>query len=264
MAEHVFAADGPGRFVPTALGRGPWDPRALHGGAPSSLLAGVLEEMDAGADLPIARLSFDFLRPVPIAPLDVSRRVVRAGRRVVELAAELRAGDALVCTASALRVAAAAALEPGEGVTASEPALPGPERGEPRSFTLDDSGAAGFATTMDMRWLEGELSPGPATLWMRMGPELIAGAPTTPLQRLVATADFGNGVAAPVPWSGFRFINADLTIYLHRPPRGEWIGMRSQTHLGDGGSALSESRLYDEAGPVGRALQALVLERRQD
>ena len=59
-------------------------------------------------------------------------------------------------------------------------------------------------------------------------------------------------------------MNADLTIYLHRPPRGEWIGMRSQSHVDDGGAALSESRLYDEAGPVGRALQTLVLERRED
>ena len=89
-------------------------------------------------------------------------------------------------------------LGPGEGATANDPPIPGPEHGKPRPFTLDDSPSAGFAAAMEMRWLAGELAPGPATLWMRLGPELIAGAPATPLQRLVATADFGNGVAAPL------------------------------------------------------------------
>jgi hypothetical protein len=34
------------RFVPTPLARGPWDPRALHGGAPSALLAWACEHHD--------------------------------------------------------------------------------------------------------------------------------------------------------------------------------------------------------------------------
>jgi acyl-CoA thioesterase len=264
VADHVFAPDGPGRFVPTQLGRGPWDPRAMHGGAPAGLIAGAFDALEADSGLPIARLAFDFVRPVPIAPLDLSTRVIRAGRRVIELAAELRAGETVVCSARALRVAAATPLSAHERVTADEPPLPGPEHGEPHAFTLDGSQAAGFATSMDMRWLEGELGPGPAALWMRLTPPLVAGAVTPPLARLVATADFGNGVAAPVAWGGFLFVNADLTIYLHRPPRGEWIGMRSRTHVDPGGAALTESRLYDESGPVGRSLQSLVLERRQD
>lgn len=263
MSGHVFVPDGPGRFVPTELGRGPWDPRALHGGAPAALLAGALERLPEGGHLPVARLSFDFRRPVPLAPLSVSTEVVRAGRRVVELAAELHAGDALVATARALRVAAAAPLAPGERAAPADPPLPPPEQGRPVTFTLDDRATAGFATSMEMRWLEGEIGPGPATVWMRLGPELIAGSPTTPLQRLAASADFGNGVAAPAAWDTFRFLNADLTVYLHRPPRGEWIGMRSRTHADEGGAALAESRLYDATGPVGRSLQSLVLERRE-
>ncbi len=263
-AGHVFAPDGPGRFVPTEHGRGPWDPRALHGGAPAGLIAAAFDDLQAGSGLPIARLAFDFVRPVPSAPLDLSTHVVRAGRRVIELAAELRAGDTLVCCARALRVAAATPLSPDERATADDAPLPPPERGEPHAFTLDDSPAAGFAASMEMRWLAGDLGPGPATLWMRLTPSLVAGAATPPLARLVATADFGNGVAAPVAWGGFRFVNADLTVYLHRPPRGEWIGMRSLTHVDAGGAALSESRLYDESGPVGRSLQSLVLERRED
>jgi hypothetical protein len=35
-AQSVFTTDGE-RFVPTEQARGPWDPRALHGGAPAAL-----------------------------------------------------------------------------------------------------------------------------------------------------------------------------------------------------------------------------------
>ena len=37
----LFTRDGE-RFVPTQLTRGPWDPNAMHGGAPSALMAHVL------------------------------------------------------------------------------------------------------------------------------------------------------------------------------------------------------------------------------
>jgi hypothetical protein len=181
---------------------------------------------------------------------------------VVELAAELHADDTLVVTARALRVAAAAELGPEERFTAEDPPLPGPDEARVEQFTLDDNPAPGFARVMEMRWVEGSPEPGPATLWMRLGAELVAGRTTPPLARLVATADFTNGVGAPAAWDGFVFINADLNLHLHRPPRGEWIGMRSRTLADAGGAALSESRLYDEDGPVGRSLQSLVLARR--
>ncbi len=80
--------------------------------------------------------------------------------------------------------------------------------------------------------------------------------------RLVATADFGNGVSAALPFDRYLFINADLTIHLQRHPRGEWIGLDARTVLHEGGTGLSESVLHDESGPVGRAFQTLVVQPR--
>ena len=80
--------------------------------------------------------------------------------------------------------------------------------------------------------------------------------------RLVATADFGNGVSAELPFEEYLFINADLTIHLWRPPRGEWIGLDAQTLLHSGGTGVAESVLHDEHGPVGRAFQTLVVQPR--
>ena len=259
--DYVFAPDGPGRFVPSELGHGPWDPRALHGGAPAALIAAAFEAHEAGAGLPIARLTYEFPRPVPLAPLRLDTEVVRAGRRVVELRAELRADDTVVCTARALRAAAATTRRPPDGGSpaVAEAAPPGPEAGRSIAFGIDGAAPVGFASAMDMRWLDGELRPGPSTVWMRLVPALVAGTETTPLARLVAAADFGNGVGSALPWGAFLFINADLSIHLMRPPVGEWICLRAATHL-DGGPGVAESSLFDRQGFVGRSLQTLIVD----
>jgi len=59
---------------------------------------------------------------------------------------------------------------------------------------------------------------------------------------------------------GYRFINPDLTVYLHRLPVGEWVCLEALTTVEPHGIGLAESRLWDEHGPLGRALQSLLLE----
>jgi acyl-coenzyme A thioesterase PaaI-like protein len=287
MSESIFRADGE-RLAPTEQARGPWDPRALHGGAPAALIASVFERLQPGAELRIARLGYEFLRPIPLAPLTLTTRIVRPGRRVQELVAELRAvsddagggarsgsdggaggeqGGQLVCRASALRVqeispAAAAAAAPA-GDPAGGPdadALPAPETGTPVRFSLDGSNESSFAASaMEMRWLDDPQALGPGRVWMRLRHPLLPGQELTPMARLAATADFGNGVSAALPFDRFVFINADLTIHLQRQPRGEWIGLDARTLLDDGGTGLAESVLHDVHGPVGRAFQTLVV-----
>lgn len=103
MRKSIFLSDG-ARFTPTELARGPWDPGSLHGGAPAALITAAFERTEPGSGLRIGRLGFEFLRPIPLAPLTLSINILRAGRRVQELAGELRADDELIARASALRV----------------------------------------------------------------------------------------------------------------------------------------------------------------
>jgi hypothetical protein len=104
--------------------------------------------------------------------------------------------------------------------------------------------------------------PGPATDWIRLRVPLVAGEPTPPLARVAAAADFGNGISWVLPPDqGYRFINPDLTVYLHRPLAGEWVCLEAVTAVEPIGIGLAESRLWDERGPIGRALQSLLLER---
>ncbi len=286
MNESIFLLDGDDRpadvsscegcitmaIRPTEHARGPWDRGTLHGGAPAALLTAAFERLEPGAQLRIARLGFDFLRPIPLAPLTLSIRIVRPGRRVQELAGELRAGEdggagggELVCRASALRVREIPAEVPAsEGSDAHvATALPPPESGRSVRFALDGSTDSSFAATaMEMRWLDDPQALGPGRVWMRLRHPLLPGEPLTPLARLAGTADFGNGVSATLPFTRFLFINADLTIHLQRQPRGEWIGLDARTLLQVGGTGLAESVLHDVHGPVGRAFQTLVVERR--
>jgi acyl-coenzyme A thioesterase PaaI-like protein len=289
MTESVFLADGD-RVTATAHGRGPWDPEALHGGAPAALLAAAFERMPAAPQLSIARLDFAFLRPIPFLPLRLSTRLVRSGRRVQELAGELTvaaggggeggasgAGDGdkatsgdgeVVCRASALRVLRVPeevlrGSDVAVGDDGARAALPGPQAGTGATFSLDGNAEASFATTaMEMRWLSDPRALGPAQVWMRLCRPLIAGQPTPPLARLAAVADFGNGVSATLPFELFLFINADLTIHLQRPPRGEWIGLDARTLMDGGGTGLAESVLHDQHGALGRAFQTLVVQPR--
>jgi hypothetical protein len=115
---------------------------------------------------------------------------------------------------------------------------------------------------MEMRWLDDPKALGPARVWMRLRHPLLPGEELTSLARLAATADFGNGIGAALPFERFLFINADLTVHLQRQPRGEWIGLDARTLLPSGGTGLAESVLHDVHGTVGRAFQTLVVQPR--
>jgi len=270
------------RFVPTEHARGPWDPGALHGGAPAALIASEFERMGPGQELPFARLSFEFLRPVPMAPLKLTTHMARPGRRVQALTAELEADGVTVCRATALRLVATpeklGELALAQVEAARAQALAGPLEGQRVHFALDDSDHKSFASTaMEMRFLKGaplagelpEVDSGPkhvpsgaAQVWMRLRHRVLPDRPLTPLARLVATSDFGNGVATVLPFEEFLFINADLTISLDRRPAGEWVALDARTLLHPGGIGWAESIVHDELGPVGRATQALVVQPR--
>ena len=90
--ESIFQASS-GRFVATEFARGPWDPNAQHGGAPAALLMREFENLPAADGLIVARVTYEFLRPVPLGELLVESRVVRAGKRVQLLEASLAAAD---------------------------------------------------------------------------------------------------------------------------------------------------------------------------
>jgi hypothetical protein len=261
IADAVFIPGPDGRFTATELARGPWDPEAQHGGAPAALLMAAFEELPASQELLISRVTYEFMRPIPLGELGVRAEVVRPGRRVQLLEASLTGPDGQeLVRARALQVHRAdrEATQPSPEAPAA-----GPEHGHAsstRGMRHDLPVFGGEA--LDIRFVAGGLrEQGPATAWFRLLVPLIAGRQTSPLQRLAAASDFGNGVGSVLPWDQWQFINPDLTLYIERPPGGEWICLDAHTQIARDGIGIAEGVLYDRQGRVGRATQALLIMR---
>lgn len=262
MTEAIFERDGE-LFVPTDLARGPWSPQAQHGGPPAALLAHALETFEGGETMLVSRMTLELLRPVPIAPLRLQVAAVRPGRKVQLISASLFSGETEVARAVGLRIRNTELSVPAELIEADVPARPeSGSSGIPPWAALADYRAF-HSHGVEHRFVGGSFAQaGPATDWIRLRVPLVAGEATSPLSRVAAASDFGNGISWVLNRSdGYSFINPDLTIYLYRQPVGEWICLEAQTHVGSQGVGLAESALYDEHGVIGRALQSLLLER---
>lgn len=281
--DHVAGTgDGDGQvaWVPTDLARGPWSPDALHGGPVAALAARAVERCAPrpgleGASVPmhVTRLTVELLRPVPLSPLHVVARVVRPGRRVQIVDVDVVAATRPVASARALRLR----VDPGgpgprrdapAGARAGAGRAPfaGPD-GSTSTRWRDDDYAGFYNAGAELRFAAGGFEqPGPAVAWVRLAVPVVPGEEPTPLQRLVAAADFGNGVGAVLPFDRYRFVNPDLTVWCLRPPAGEWIALQAETVLGVPGIGLAQSVLWDatDGGPVGRGFQSLVVERRSE
>jgi hypothetical protein len=209
----------------------------------------------------VGRIAIEILRPVPLAPLAVAARVARPGRAVELVEAELSEAGG---ERRAIARATAWRLRPQDGVpeVALDPPPPGPERGREVAF-FDTGQEVGYHTAMDYRFVEGAfLELGPALVWMRMRQPLVEGEAPSPLVRVLAAADSGNGVSAVLDYDRFVFINTDLTVQLVREPAGEWVYLDAVTRVGPDGVGLAESVLSDERGRIGRATQTLLVRRR--
>jgi hypothetical protein len=131
------------------------------------------------------------------------------------------------------------------------------EDAEPKPF-FPVPWEVGYHTSMEVRFAAGSfLEPGPATCWMRMKVPLVDGEAPSPLQRVLAAADSGNGVSNVLDFSQHVFINADLTVHLIRYPAGEWVCLDATTSIDPDGIGLADTALFDERGRIGRAAQSL-------
>jgi hypothetical protein len=269
VTERALFVPDDGDVVPTDYARGPWDPNALHGGPVAALLARAVEGVDrGGVDVDVARLTVELLRPVPLAPLTVEAHVVRPGKKVqlVEAVLAERDSGAEVARARALSIRRADVPIPYDdpGLAAhleAELPPPGPAEGTLEQSSFRSADVAFHTEATEHRFVAGTWNEaGPVTVWIRLKVPVIAGEVPTGLQRAMAAADFGNGVARVLPFETHLFINPDLTVHLLRPPDGEWIGMATRSHIGPAGVGLAESALYDESGRVGRSVQSLLVD----
>ena len=249
---------GEHRYQPTEHTSGPWTRDAQHFGPPSALLVRALEGLPSAWHNVLARVTVEILGPAPLTEMSVRAAVERPGRSVELLAAELVAAGRAVARASAWRITT---TDTGEIATPVAAAWPEPGECEPSRWP--ESWFGGYLSAMEWRTVSGDIvEPGPAAVWARQRVQLVEGEEPSPLQRLFAVADSGNGISNSLDPARWWFINSELTVHVRRPPTGEWIGLDAATVIGPGGVGTATSTLRDLDGPVGIGAQALMVRTR--
>ncbi len=239
------------RFRATEHTEGPWGAGLQHGGPPAALLGRAAEAASGNDSWITARVAVDILGPIPVGELTVRADVVRPGRSVELIQAELRAGERAVAAARAWRIR-----------TAPDVVKPtAPTQVPPLPDTADQvTWPGGYVAAIEWRYAVGGFDVlGPATVWTRPRVDLVAGESMSPLQRVLLVADSGNGASSELPLSDFLFINPEVSVHLHRMPVGEWIGLQASTAISADGVGLAESRLFDRQGAIGRGAQPLLV-----
>jgi hypothetical protein len=241
------------RFRATAHTTGPWDARFQHGGPPSALLGRAVERCSPREDVVVARVTVEILGPVPVGEIEVRSRIARPGRSVELVEAVLSAGGRDVARADAWRV-----LRTTQSVPSRQPpAPPLPEQSTP---VRAEGWVDGYLSAVEWRFAEGRFgAPGPATAWTRLRHPLVPQEQDSPLTRVLAVADSGNGLSGELDVARWHFINPELTVHLHREAVGPWVCVEARTVISPGGAGLATTTLSDLDGPVGVGAQSLLV-----
>ena len=271
MADSIWQPAGE-RWVATGLARGPWDPRHCNGGAVAVMLARLVETVDddysVDVDWHVARLTAELIHPVPVdRPLAVTSTVERAGHHVSLVSVAIIDDDHELALARALRIRHHDTPVPA-GTVQLDDRLPSPQPGvstPPGWPTVGDLTFHRDALTFQL--IEGRFDEvGPATAWIRLEVDVVPDTAPTPLQRVAAACDTGNGLSNGLPHHEWRYLNADLSIHLARPLVGEWVGLAASSAYGAeavvSGAGFAEGAIYDVDGHFGRSAQSLYIEHR--
>lgn len=251
--EAFYLPLGDDRWQSTVHTTGPWDARFQHGGPPSALLGREVERRSGREEMVTARMTVELLGAVPVDELVMRSRVSRPGRSVELVEAVLSAAGRDVARAQAWRVLRTTEHVP----TRARSAPPLPEAGSlaPIGDWID-----GYLSAVEWRFVAGTFGGvGPATAWARLQHPLVPDEEPTPLVRVLAVADSGNGVSSELSIKDWHFINPELTVHLHREAVGDWVCLDASTTISPGGAGLATSVLSDLDGPLGVGAQSLLV-----
>ncbi len=261
----LFTRDGE-HFRPTDRARGPWSPDALHGSPVAALIAFCVEQHlhelssesnNAGGELRIARQTIDLFRPVPYGRLLVEVEPIRTGRRLVVLQSRISCEGKLLTQATTLCLHSDARLGSVGAEHNTEPPPP-PAEAIPNRVDRVGNRWVSYPGTLEMRHIVppgGEHAP---VVWIRADAPVLADAPLSPAVRAASIADFVSPFANMQPGrSGY--VNADITLHLHRPPVGDWQFLRIVSRGAADGVATAQAVLGDGTGAYGASSAASLI-----
>lgn len=250
-----FRALGDDRYQPTEAASGAWNPGEIHFSALGGLLTHAIERDAAARDsrLQLGRMTFDILGVPALDEIAIATTVVRPGRTIelVEATATIGARTAAIARAWRMLVGDTAGIAGGEA-----PPLPTPA--DARPWTMAEEWGGGFVRSVESRAI-GTPEPGRATVWIGERLALVDREDASEAARFIGRVDLANGIAVRASPDACTFPNVDLTIHLHRAPRGPWTGLDTTVSFGPTGLGITSTALHDEHGHVGFAAQSLTV-----
>lgn len=246
---------GGGKYRSTIHTQGAWNAHEQHMAPATGLLAHELERFQPREDMRMARVSLDILGIIHGGDIEITTRMVRPGKTIELIEAEMlcQGRTAIVARAWRLKTHDSTAVAGIEDPTVTHPEdLP--------AWDGMDMWPGGYIEQLEFR-VEPGLRLGRGMVWMRNPNAMVDGVPSGDMVRLLGMVDTANGVAprvAPGPES-WMFPNVDLQIHMHRRPTGEWLGISSQQTYGTDGIGLTSAVLHDVEGPFGRSEQILTV-----
>ena len=255
MTDPYYFARGDGRFESTIHAQGAWNAHEQHMAPVSGILAHSLEQFQPRPELRMARISFDILGLIPDGEFEVRTTMLRPGRTIELIQAELVSGGRTAVRATAWRLQRS---DTSSVAVIEDERMPDPDESvEPLDLS---EWPGGYIRSVDVRPAPGHAA-GHGRAWLRTRHPLVAGAPFSDVARLIGLIDTSNGIATLVkPGPGYYlFPNVDLQVHLYREPAGEWLGLANWFTFGPDGIGLTSTVLHDVSGPVGRAEQILTI-----
>ncbi|MFF5085192.1 thioesterase family protein [Actinoplanes sp. NPDC000266] len=237
---------GDDRFRPTKSTESPWDTEMQHGGPPAALLGRLLTVEGQR----LARISVDFLGPIPRKDLRIEVSPLKPGRLTTLNEAHMIIDGRTAVIARAWHIA------PGP----QPPVITETTTADPLPATADvffpEKPDWGYGQAIEWRATD------KTSLWTRVKHELVDGTDLTGQDRALIIADSANGISAVLPLDKWLSIPPTMSTALLRAPSGDWVHLSCRTALSDDGLGLCTGELYDAEGALGQVTQPLVVRSR--
>ncbi|GAA1480236.1 thioesterase family protein [Gordonia sinesedis] len=260
-------AEGVEYFTPTPSTASVWDSALQHGGPPSALLMRSMLRLQPDPSMRFTRVTVDILGAVGFGVNRVRARVLRPGKQIAMLAAELDVqqpdgGFRTAARASAwlMRTVDSTAITR----SPQPPLVPVPNELERHIGVSSDPrlgvdwGDVGFIGTLETAPVDGRVGDTPA-LWLRPAIDLVEGEPISDLESIFTVIDVANGLGTRLRPDEWTWMNTDTTVHLTTVPRGPWLGIDSDLASGPDGFGATFADLYDTSGFIGRSAQTVLL-----
>jgi hypothetical protein len=247
-------------FQSTDGTRSNWDREIQHGSPPLALLTKLIEELAAGSDLRVGRLTLDILGAIPVSTVRARAWVQRPGSRISMMTAEMLASKPDGSERAVARVTAWL-LATSDTADATVDRYPPLVEGDAVPVPHSWADATGYLETV--RWRKQYVPEGQTPVaWLSPLVPVVDSEPVTDLQRLTMVADSVNGVGAALDPEKFVFMNTDTVVHLHRLPTGNDFGLRARGSIGPDGIGVTTADLFDRQGFIGTVAQTLLVQRR--